>query len=282
MANKYDKLFLVFHYKLLILLAYLYTLNQHLFMPAAKEHIIHQLQKDILKWQGFTPLSADCNDTIGLGPIEAAFPHGVFPRGAIHEFLCTAAEHAASTGGFIAGILQTLMHESGVCLWISTSRMLYPPALKVFGVSPDRIIFIDLKQEKDVLWVVEEALKCEGLAAVVAEIKEVNFSQSRRLQLAVEQSKVTGLLLRTAPSSLKTTTCVARWQITPLPSETELGLPGLGHPRWKVELLKVRHGSPGSWKMEWAAGKFAPILEDENTEVSFTNVSLPFQSQKAI
>jgi protein ImuA len=246
-------------------------------MSASKKDIINKLQNDILKWQGLTPSSEDRDETIGLGPIEAAFPNGIFPRGAIHEFLSTTPEHAAACGGFIGGLLQSLMQQSGVCLWISTSRLLFPPALKGFGVAPDRIIFIDLKHEKDVLWAVEEALKCEGLAAVIAEIKEVNFSQSRRLQLAVEQSKVTGFLLRTASSSLKTTTCVARWKITPLASETEAGLPGLGYPRWNVELLKVRHGSPGSWKIEWAAGAFAIISENMTEEVS-----LAFQSKKVV
>jgi len=246
-------------------------------MLQTKKDIINRLQNDILKWQGFNPPLAADEDSIGLGPIEAAFPNGIFPRGVIHEFLSTAPEHAAASSGFICGLLHALMENSKVCLWISTSRTLFPPALKAFGVAPDRIIFVDLKSEKDVLWAVEEALKCEGLAAVIAEIKEVNFSQSRRLQLAVEQSKVTGFLLRTAPSSLKTTACAARWKITPLASETEEGLPGLGYPRWEVELLKVRHGAPGSWKMEWAAGLFKHIPE-KTTEERF----LPLQSQKVV
>jgi len=33
----------------------------------------------------------------------------------------------------------------------------------------------------------EEALKCAGLAAVIGEVREMDFKQSRRLQLAVEQ-----------------------------------------------------------------------------------------------
>jgi protein ImuA len=246
-------------------------------MLQTKKDIIQKLQKDILKWQGFTPPLSGVEHTIGLGPVETAFPNGIFPRGAIHEFLSTTPEHAAASGGFIGGLLQSLMQQSGVCLWISTSRTLFPPALKTFGVAPDRIIFIDLTTEKDVLWAVEEALKCEGLAAVIAEIKEVNFTQSRRMQLAVEQSKVTGFLLRTAPSSLKTTACVARWKITPLASETEEGLPGLGFPRWHVELLKVRHGAPGSWKMEWSAGTFKPIAGDLAEEAS-----IPFQKQQIV
>jgi protein ImuA len=36
-------------------------------------------------------------------------------------------------------------------------------------------------------------------------------------------------------------------------------LPGIGFPRWQVELLKVRSGKPGSWQLEWVNGKFQPI-----------------------
>jgi protein ImuA len=54
---------------------------------------------------------------------------------------------------------------------------------------------------------------------------------------------------------------VARWKITPLPSELEEDMPGVGFPRWSVELLKVRNGNPGSWKIEWSDKGFVPIEE---------------------
>ncbi len=231
-------------------------------MTGTKKDIIDQLQKNILAWQGFVPPEAGDTGGIGLGPVEAAFPNAVFPTGAIHEFLSAEPEHAAASGGFIAGLLKTLMLNGGACLWISMSRSLFPPALRAFGVEPDRVIFIDLHREKDVLWAMEEALKCEGLAAVIGEMQEISFTQSRRLQLAVEQSRVTGFILRSDPRKLSATACTARWKITPLPSELEAGMPGVGFPRWNVELLKVRNGNPGIWKMEWKAGGFMPVGEN--------------------
>ncbi|WP_419698984.1 hypothetical protein [Mucilaginibacter sp. NFX135] len=45
-----------------------------------KKEIISQLQKDILLWEGFKPGLAGKKDLIGLGPVEAAFPNGVFPK----------------------------------------------------------------------------------------------------------------------------------------------------------------------------------------------------------
>jgi protein ImuA len=64
---------------------------------------------------------------------------------------------------------------------------------------------------------VEEALRCNRLAAVVAEIGELSFTASRRLQLAVEQSRVTGFILRLKPRNLTSTACVTRWRVTSLP-----------------------------------------------------------------
>jgi protein ImuA len=224
-----------------------------------KKHIISKLQKDILQWQGFKPGHATDAERFGLGMVETAFPNGVFPTGTIHEFLTAAPETAAASGGFIGGLLGHLMHYEGICVWVGVSRRLFPPALKTFGVDPERIIFIDVKNEQEALWVTEEALKCEGLSAVVAELQELSFAQSRRLQLAVEKSRVTGFILRSDLQKLCTTTCVARWQIEPMPSETEADMPGVGFPHWQVELLKVRNGNPGVFQLGWSPDGFVPI-----------------------
>jgi protein ImuA len=241
-------------------------------MPETKIDVITRLQKQILQWQGFNPLPIDKNKGIGLGELESAFPNGVFPTGSIHEMICPTHEHGAATSGLLAGILQSLMQKGGVCLWISLSRKLFPPSLTVFEIQPDQIIFIDLQHEKDVLWTMEQALKCEGLAAVVAEVKEINMVQSRRLQLAVESSKVTGFILRNDPRKLSANTCVARWQVTHLPSELNDNLPGVGFPQWQIDLLRVRNGTPGSWKLKWMDGNFHSI--EENMEIKIVERKL--------
>ena len=151
------------------------------------------------------------------------------------------------------------MSSDGAVIWISASRIIFPPALKSFGIAPDKIIFIDLQKEKEIMWAMEEALKCKGLSAVIGEMQELNFTASRRLQLAVEQSKVTGFILRRNPRSINTTACITRWQITSAQSELMDDLPGVGFPRWNVELLKVRNGYPGKWQIEFAAGHFRHI-----------------------
>jgi protein ImuA len=229
-------------------------------MTATKEEIISKLKRDMIRWEGFRPQQPGSDNDLGLGVITAAFPDGVFPTGAIHEFISSCPEETAASGGFITGLVQKLLGTGGACLWISFTRRIYPPALKLFGVDADRVVFIDVPFQKDVLWVTEEALKCEGLAAVVCETKELSFTESQRLALAVEKSRVTGFILRKDIKKANTTACVTRWQIRPVRSQLRPGMPGVGHPRWQVELLKVRNGRPGNWTVEWKKQNFQTVI----------------------
>jgi protein ImuA len=234
-------------------------------MPESKKDIIEQLRKEILLSQGFKPEQSGQVRIAGLESIEAAFPNGVFPVGMMHEFVSSNIEDSACCGAFITGLLASLMQNGGPCLWISRNRNMFPPSLKIFGVDPEKVVFVDLAREKDVLWATEEALKCDGLTAVVSELKEVSFAQSRRLQLAVEQSHVTGILFRHTPEHLTTTACVSRWQISHLPGPKR-DIMGLTFPRWNVNLLKVRNGTPGVWSYEWQQGRFTEITEFKQSQ----------------
>lgn len=221
-----------------------------------------------MRWEGYKPPSAGKAPSVGLDEIEAVFPNAVFPAGTIHEFISGSPENLACTEGFIGGLLKSLMKKGSTGLWISASRMLFPPSLKFFGVEPDRLVFVDLRQQKDILWATEEALKCEGIGAVIAEMQEISFAQSRRLQLAVEKSRVTGLIVRTDPGKVTATSCAARWKISPLASHLPGHMPGVGLPRWNVELLKVRNGNAGVWQVEWSAGHFSVIRKRSEGAVS--------------
>lgn len=224
-----------------------------------RKELISRLQNNILQWQGYRSHATSNHTKMGLGSVEKAFPNNVFPLGTVHELVCSNIEQATASCGLLSGMLSVLMQHGRVCLWISFTDHLFPSALAHFGVSADRVIFIRVSKDTEALWVMEEALKCAGLAAVVAEVRELNFKQSRRLQLAVEHSHVNGFVLRNYSKKIGSTICAARWQVRSLPSEPVDGMPGLGFPRWQVDLLKVKNGQPGSWTIEWAERAFRVI-----------------------
>ncbi len=217
----------------------------------ADKNIIEELQKRIRSLQG-NRQSSEQLQQLGLGELESSFPDKVFPRASIHELISESSESAACTSAFISIVLGKLLQQGGFCAWIGTQRTIFPPALKAFGIDPDRILFIDPKKVKDTLWAMEEALKCNALTAVVGELKELSFEDSRRLQLAVEQSRVTGLVHRLQPTSENAVACVSRWKIRPIESASPDGLPGTGFPAWNIKLVKVRNGKTGEWNVQWS------------------------------
>src|SRR5690606_20286387 len=96
-------------------------------MNKDKREMLSRLKKNLLLWEGFRPKESHV-DSIGLGPVEEAFPNGVFPIGSVHEFISTCREGSAVSSGFISCLSAKLMKNGGVCIWISTIKALFPPA----------------------------------------------------------------------------------------------------------------------------------------------------------
>jgi protein ImuA len=218
-----------------------------------RQEILSSLRKQILLMEGFKePI---LTEETKLGRINEAFPNGVFPFSALHEFFSFNQEEVSASSAFISGLLSSRVSKVATVVWIGSSIKVFPPSLKWFGIEPHCVVFLHVKKEKDIPWAIHEALSCSSLLAVVGEMPEMSIKASRRFQLAIEHAGVGCFILRKNPKNLLTT-AVSRWHIQPLPTNSVDRLPGLAHPRWKVDLLKVRNGKTGSWNIEWANNGF--------------------------
>ena len=201
----------------------------------------------------------------GLACMNDHFPNGHFPTASVHELLCPAPESMAASLGFVAALNTILFSPEAVIAWIGSDAALFPPALTAFNLKPQNIICIYPSNIRERTWVIEEALKCKGLNAVIAELKGFDFTQSRRFQLAVEESGVTGFLLNSTQGAPGNNACVGRWRINSLASENNDGLPGVGFPAWQVELDKIRNGRKGTWQIFWKNGLLQTIYDSAAT-----------------
>lgn len=55
----------------------------------------------------------------------------------------------------MAAQLGHTMLRGGLCVWISSKRTVFPALLRFFGIKLERVIFIDVREEKDVLLMVD-------------------------------------------------------------------------------------------------------------------------------
>ncbi|WP_303983575.1 ImuA family protein [Dongia mobilis] len=201
--------------------------------------------------------------TWGLNAIDLHLPGGGLALGALHEFAGHGPdlEEASLAAAAVARLMgRRQQHGNGSTLWIARQRDLYARALPERGVDPDRLLHLRIKRNADALWAMEEALRCAGLNAVVAEISALDLTQSRRLQLAAEKSGIPALVIRRGGRAdqlrhlgSQPIAAVTRWRIGPAPS---LGIEALPHPalpgapRWQIELWRCRGGRPGTWLIE--------------------------------
>lgn len=190
----------------------------------------------------------------GVPPLDAALPQGGIALGALHEVAGggDGAVDGAAAALFAAGIAARL---PGPVLWCVTRPDLFAPGLRQAGLDPDRLIYLEAGDEKSLLACFEEGLRHGGLAAVVAEVARLSMTASRRLQLAAEASGVTALAVRRwrrpaeAADFGQPTAATTRWRVTSLPS-SPLPAPGVGRPRWFVELIRCRAGDCADFSLE--------------------------------
>jgi protein ImuA len=208
--------------------------------------------------RGGRPDGVDPALPFGVAAIDRMLPGGGLALGALHEVLGlrAAAEEAAEGAGFLAGILARLEPGRPV-LWCQRRDDLHAPGLARRGLLPERLILARAASDADLLYAVEEGLKCRDLAAVVGEVDALPLTASRRLQLAAEASGVTAFALRRPRRALvvgdeaQPTAAVTRWRIAsvPAPLPTDAA-PGLGRRVWLAELLRCRGGASGRWLVE--------------------------------
>jgi protein ImuA len=142
----------------------------------------------------------------------------------------------------------------GQVLWALARRDLFAPGLAQAGLTPDRLIYAECRNDAELLAVVEEGVRHGSLAAVIGEVGRADMAATRRLQLAAEESGTPALLLRRwrkakmDPLAAPSAACT-RWRIGCAPSAA-LPYPGLGRARWQVELARQRGGPPHSWLLE--------------------------------
>lgn len=197
-----------------------------------------------------------------------AIPHldarlgGGLRRAALHELRATESRNAAALTGFAVAVLARLAaHDSRPFIWIvekaagGETGFPYGNGLSAFGLDPNRLVVVRVGRPRDVLWACEEALRCAGLAAVVAELsgnpRLLDLTASRRLALRAAESGVAGLLLRTS-ARVEPGAASTRWLVAPLPSSVDPDYPeGIGRPAWRLTLERNRGGATGTFDLEW-------------------------------
>jgi protein ImuA len=202
------------------------------------------------------------DDALGLGlpALDRALGGGL-ARAALHEFAPAAGNHLGAASGFMLALAAraalAAVHDKAV-LWIQPDFAAiegggpYGPGLDRFGLAAERLVLLRVPRAIDVLWAMEEALRCRAVAAVLAELTDdgvADLTATRRLTLAARDGGGLGFLLHHRPS-LHSSAAMTRCEIAAAPG-TRDRFGGLGRTSFTLSLLKNRRGPLGRWTITW-------------------------------
>ena len=208
---------------------------------------------------------------LGVPEFDRALPGGGLRLGCIHE---VGGDEAAT--GFCAVLLARAGGggggRGGSLLWLARGDDLYAPGLVRYGIGAGRLLVVSgLNRQDDMLWAMEEALRCRALAGVVAEAEAIGLTAGRRLMLAAEGTGVLGLVLSRGGrgrGGVGVGAAVSRWRVTAVPGLGGGGGAGAGGgPRWRIELLRCRGGRPVEGVVGWGEGGWTRAAPRRRTEV---------------
>lgn len=163
----------------------------------------------------------------------------------------------ASALGFV---LSRLPEKEAPILWVQDRVTRLESGAPYLHGLPVRLhktalIQVSVSRAQDVLWALEEGLRCESLRAVIGEIwgdpKALSFTATKRLVMRSEASNLPCWLVRRGATA-NLSAARDRWRLKSLPSNAhphDQHAPG--DPRWQAELFRTRRGKPATWEVHY-------------------------------
>ena len=177
--------------------------------------------------------------------------------GARHSEVFATSHEAGGAAAALALMLDEASErlEGRSVLWVQDAMALklggrpYRPGLP--EPLRDRLIHVAAKTPEDLLFTLEEGLRCRDLAFVIGELvgnpKALDLTASRRLSLAAEKYG-TPLVLVRLDAARDLSSARMRWQVRSAPSSaSRWNAFAPGAPAWHAELFRARGHTPGEW-----------------------------------
>ena len=212
---------------------------------------------------------------LGVPEVDSVLGGGL-ACGTLHEIAALSEAHLPAAAGFVAGLARAAFApflrpagrgESSAMVWLAEdmglveSGALYGPGLLDCGIRPEKLVTVAVAHRRDLLWAMEESLRCRSVRLVVGEMRAgaLDGVAVRRLSLAAAESGALALILRAAPPD-DASTAATRWLAGATPSSSSPGTSSLSSgregeasaPHFILHLTRNRRGVLGSWILTWS------------------------------
>jgi protein ImuA len=237
-------------------------------MSAEPSETLHALRRTVADLTAGLPGEDGRLVSFGVTSLDAALAGGL-ACGALHEIGPAAPLHGGAAAGFAMALVARALRGGSQAVWIqpdfniTEAGALYGPGLDLMGLPTERLVILRVPRPRDVLWAMEEALKCRAAGAVVAELasEAADLTATRRLSLAAREGGGLGLILHpgiaagsqpfcSQPLCSQPSTATTRWEVASARGARDR-FGGLGPTTFALSLVKNRRGRTGQWRLSW-------------------------------
>ncbi|AQR63369.1 hypothetical protein BZG35_05460 [Brevundimonas sp. LM2] len=196
--------------------------------------------------------------TLGMDRVDAYLDPGpcLF---CLHDIHARSPADAVAANAFALGLATRATRDRPMVWAIQTlagqeAGALHGPGLHEWGLRPESVLVVRVRDATALLAAGEEALKSGAVGAVLmsgwGETKAMSLTASRRLALAARAGGSTAFVVRAAATSAPSA-AETRWSVrSALSTGLEAGAPG--RPAFVAALTRSRQGAaPTEWTLEW-------------------------------
>ena len=152
-------------------------------MKAALAELLH----NPLLWQGDRLARAEDAVASGFAALDRELPGGGWPQASLTELLLD--HQGIGELRLVLPALKALVRAGEWIALIAPPHVPYAPAFARHGIDPGRVIVVDTAEEKNRWWSAEQVLRANSAGALLFWPRAVNDAQTRRLQLAAQESQ---------------------------------------------------------------------------------------------
>jgi hypothetical protein len=144
----------------------------------------------------------------GCKPLDSVLPGGGWQSGTVVELMPN--QIGIGELRLLMPALARMTQSERHIAFISPPYIPFAPALSQHGIRLERLLVIKPQSIKDMLWCIEQTLRCKSFGAVLAWPTVLVDRETRRLQLAAEAGASIGFIYRSMHAARETSPAAVR------------------------------------------------------------------------
>ena len=153
--------------------------------------------------------------------IDRMMPESGYARGTLVDWIAPAGCAADFLSLSVAG---AACRDGGALVVVDPDRQFFPVAAAAMGINMDNLIVLRSAEKpaghiraigQDLLWAIDQSLRCAAVAAVWGPLPKIDDRWQRRFQLSAESSGAMGLFIRPLAVARQPSWAEVQWLVSP-------------------------------------------------------------------